>query len=134
MDDRYQRGMAVLARLDREQGARLLAALEGVAPDFGRLLVEFAFGDICARPGLDLKTREIATIAALTALGTVVFLQSHSLGSAESREVDPGAGLPTLLHRQITSRVAFGKLAQRAFRGTHAARKHALFSLRARAQ
>ena len=70
MDDRYQRGMAVLARMDREQGARLLAALEGVAPDFGRLLVEFAFGDICARPGLDLKTREIATVAALTALGT----------------------------------------------------------------
>jgi 4-carboxymuconolactone decarboxylase len=70
MDDRYERGMAVLARLDREQGARLIAALDGVAPDFARLLVEFAFGDICARPGLELKTREIATIAALTALGT----------------------------------------------------------------
>jgi 4-carboxymuconolactone decarboxylase len=70
MDDRYRRGMEVLGRLDSEQGARILGALEGVAPDFGRLLVEFAFGDICGRPGLDLKTREIATIAALTALGT----------------------------------------------------------------
>ena len=70
MDDRYQRGLALLDRLDRGQGARILAALEDVAPDFARLLVEFAFGDICARPGLDLKTREIATVAALTALGT----------------------------------------------------------------
>jgi 4-carboxymuconolactone decarboxylase len=70
MCDRYQRGLALLDRLDREQGARILAALEEVAPDFARLLVEFAFGDICARPGLDLKTREIATVAALTALGT----------------------------------------------------------------
>jgi hypothetical protein len=70
MGDRYQRGLALLDRLDREQGARILAALEEVAPDFARLLVEFAFGDICARPGLDLKTREIATVAALTALGT----------------------------------------------------------------
>jgi 4-carboxymuconolactone decarboxylase len=70
MGDRDQRGLALLDRLDREQGARILAALEEVAPDFARLLVEFAFGDICARPGLDLKTREIATVAALTALGT----------------------------------------------------------------
>ena len=70
MDGRYQRGLALIDRLDREQGARILAALEDVAPDFARLLVEFAFGDICARPGLDLKTREIATVAALTALGT----------------------------------------------------------------
>ena len=70
MDDRYRRGMELLARLDCEQGARVLGALEEVAPDFGRLLVEFAFGDICGRPGLELKTREIATVAALTALGT----------------------------------------------------------------
>lgn len=70
MSERYARGLAVLERLDREQGARILAALDEVAPDFGRLLVEFAFGDICARPGLDLKTRELATVAALTALGT----------------------------------------------------------------
>jgi 4-carboxymuconolactone decarboxylase len=70
MDDRYRRGLDLLNRLDREQGARILAALQDVAPDFARFVVEFAFGDICSRPGLDLKTREIATIAALTALGT----------------------------------------------------------------
>ena len=69
-DERYRRGLDLLNALDREQGARILAALDGIAPDFSRLLVEFAFGDICARPGLDLKTREIATVAALTALGT----------------------------------------------------------------
>jgi len=44
--------------------------LQDIAPDFGRLLVEFAFGDIYSRPGLDLKNREIAVVAALTALGT----------------------------------------------------------------
>jgi 4-carboxymuconolactone decarboxylase len=70
MDDRYRRGLALLEELDREQGARILASLENIAPDFARLLVEFAFGDICSRPELDLKTREIATVAALTALGT----------------------------------------------------------------
>jgi len=32
-------------------------------------VIEFPFGDIYSRPGLDLRAREIATIAALTALG-----------------------------------------------------------------
>jgi 4-carboxymuconolactone decarboxylase len=35
-----------------------------------RYIIEFAFGDVFSRPGLDLKSREIATVAALTALGT----------------------------------------------------------------
>lgn len=43
--------------------------LQGIAPDFGRYLVEFPFGDIYSRPGLDAKSREIATMAALAALG-----------------------------------------------------------------
>ena len=32
-------------------------------------MVEFPFGDIFSRPGLDLRTRELITIAALTAMG-----------------------------------------------------------------
>jgi len=34
-----------------------------------RYTIEYPFGDIYSRPGLDLKSREIATIAALTAMG-----------------------------------------------------------------
>ncbi len=40
-----------------------------IAPEFARYLIEFPFGDIYSRPGLDLKSREIATIAALAAMG-----------------------------------------------------------------
>lgn len=47
----------------------MIAALSGIAPDFARYLIEFPFGDIYSRPGLDLRSREIATIAALTAMG-----------------------------------------------------------------
>ena len=46
-----------------------MAALSDIAPDFARYLIEFPFGDIYSRPGLDLRSREIATIAALTAMG-----------------------------------------------------------------
>lgn len=46
-----------------------MAALADIAPDFARYLLEFPFGDIYCRPDLDLRSREVATIAALTALG-----------------------------------------------------------------
>lgn len=68
-NERYQRGLAKLNEVDGEAGAAVLASLEGIAPDFARLVIEFPFGDIYSRPGLDLKKREIAVVAALTALG-----------------------------------------------------------------
>jgi 4-carboxymuconolactone decarboxylase len=48
----------------------VIDALANIAPDFARYLIEFPFGDIYTRPGLSLRDREIATIAALTAMGT----------------------------------------------------------------
>ncbi len=70
MHDRYERGLRRLAEIDREQVSRIVAGLKDIAPDFARYLIEFPFGDIYSRPGLDLKSRQIATVAALTALGT----------------------------------------------------------------
>jgi len=67
--DRYQRGWEKLREIDGEAGERVVASLQDIAPDFGRYLIEFPFGDIYSRPGLDLKSREIAVVAALTALG-----------------------------------------------------------------
>jgi 4-carboxymuconolactone decarboxylase len=70
MNERYERGLRRLQQVDADQVGRIVAGLQDIAPDFARYLIEFAFGDIYTRPGLDLKTRQIATVAALTALGT----------------------------------------------------------------
>ena len=67
--DRYQRGWERLKEIDGEAGERVIDNLKDIAPDFARYLIEFPFGDIYSRPGLDLKSREIAVVAALTALG-----------------------------------------------------------------
>jgi 4-carboxymuconolactone decarboxylase len=72
MSERFERGLAKLREIDGEQGDRVVAALQDIAPDFATYVVEFPFGDIYCRPGLDLKTREIATVAALTAMGTAL--------------------------------------------------------------
>jgi len=68
-EQRYARGWDKLKEIDGEAGERVIASLASIAPDFARLVIEFPFGDIYSRPGLDLKSREIATIAALAALG-----------------------------------------------------------------
>jgi 4-carboxymuconolactone decarboxylase len=66
---RYARGLAKLREIDGEAGERVIGALADIAPDFARYLIEFPFGDIYSRPQLDLKSREIGVVAALTALG-----------------------------------------------------------------
>ena len=68
-NERYTRGWAKLKEIDGRAGERVIAALADIAPDFAQYLIEFPFGDIYSRPQLDLKSREIAVVAALTALG-----------------------------------------------------------------
>lgn len=69
-EDRYTSGLAKLRQIDGEAGERVIDALKDIAPDLARYTIEFPFGDVYQRPGLDLRSREIATVAALTALGT----------------------------------------------------------------
>ena len=67
--NRYERGLAKLQEIDGEAGTKVINSLADIAPDFARYLIEFPFGDIYSRPGLDLRSREIAVVAALTAMG-----------------------------------------------------------------
>jgi 4-carboxymuconolactone decarboxylase len=66
---RYARGWDKLREIDGHAGERVIASLSDIAPDFAKYLIEFPFGDIYSRPQLDLKSREIGVVAALTALG-----------------------------------------------------------------
>ncbi|MEU3369941.1 carboxymuconolactone decarboxylase family protein [Streptomyces sp. NPDC006711] len=68
--DRYERGLAKLAEVDGHAGDQVVASMRDIAPDLTRYIIEFAFGDVYARPGLGLKERELASVAMCTALGT----------------------------------------------------------------
>lgn len=70
INERYLRGEAKLREVNGNGGAGITQALADIAPDFAKYVIEFPFGDIYSRDGLDVKFRQIATIAALTALGT----------------------------------------------------------------
>lgn len=70
MTDRMEQGLANLRKIDGEAGERVIDSLREVSPDLARYTIEYPFADIYARPGLGLREREIATIAALTAMCT----------------------------------------------------------------
>lgn len=67
--ERFLRGQQNLSHIDGEAGEAVIESLKDISPDFARYVIEYPFGDIYNRPELDLKQREIATIAALTTLG-----------------------------------------------------------------
>jgi len=70
--ERYRRGWDVLQKIDPQQIDGLMAELREIAPDFAKYVVEFPFGDIYSRPGLDLQKRELVAVAALTTLGNAL--------------------------------------------------------------
>ncbi|VAW17240.1 4-carboxymuconolactone decarboxylase [hydrothermal vent metagenome] len=66
---RYQKGLDTLNKINGEAGERIMKLLEDISPDMARFVIEFPYGDIYSREGLDLKTRELITIGSLTTLG-----------------------------------------------------------------
>lgn len=69
MSDALNRGRALLDDLNPGLEAALATRYDDALPQMSETLVEWAYGRHYARDGLDLKTRQLCTIAALTALG-----------------------------------------------------------------
>lgn len=123
MSERYYRGIDRLTALNGPAGADVIRSLADFAPDFATSLVEFVFGDIYSRPGLDLRTRQIVTIAALTALGNAQpQLDIHVRGGLNAGlkreeiieiigQVAAYAGFPAALNSLATARRVFEQIA-----------------------
>jgi len=82
-EDRSQRGADLMRHIHAEWGTpNVLGPLEGIAPDLKGLVRDFAFGDIYSRPGLDLKSRQLVTVAALAAMhNSPLELKAHLFGA-----------------------------------------------------
>ncbi|MEM7462035.1 MAG: carboxymuconolactone decarboxylase family protein [Pseudomonadota bacterium] len=67
---RREKALEILGKLDAHAPGPISESLDSVSPDLLEIVFGFAFTDVLDRPGLDLKTREMLTVAALTAMGT----------------------------------------------------------------
>lgn len=123
MEDRFTQGSALLEQVDGEGGGKVVESLSDIAPDVGRYIVEFAFGDIYARDGLGLRDRELATIASLCTQGSCEpQLRVHIRGALNSG-LSEGEIVETFT--QLIPYVGFPKVlnainvARDVFRGDH---------------
>ncbi len=82
LSERFITGQEMLQKVDGKGGDAVIESLQDIAPDFAQYLIEFPFGDIYSRPGLDVRSREIATVAALTALGNATPQLKVHIGAA----------------------------------------------------
>ena len=74
---RYDEGLKKLLEMEGEAGSAVIEKMKLISPDFTRYLLEFVFGEIYARPGLDIKTKEAVTIAGMVTLGATLQLKVH---------------------------------------------------------
>lgn len=98
---RYARGLAKLEEIDGAAGTNVIASLRDIAPDFARYLIEFPFGDIYSRPGLDLRSREMAVVAALTAMGNAAPQLKVHIGGALNVGVTPAEIVEVIMQMAV---------------------------------
>lgn len=94
---RFELGLERLKEVDGVGGENVVKSLKEVAPDLGRYIVEFAFGDIYSRGGLSMGEREMITLASLlTAGGCEPQLEVH-INGALNVGISPGAVVETFI-------------------------------------
>ncbi|QIM69591.1 carboxymuconolactone decarboxylase family protein [Basfia succiniciproducens] len=64
-----EEGLKKLKEIDGSQADKVMDALSDIAPDLGKYIISFAFGEIYNRPRLDLQQRELITLSALASQG-----------------------------------------------------------------
>ena len=74
---RYEKGKEVLENIQKRSVEEIFKDLDDIAPDLSRFVVEFPYSEIYTREEVDLKTRELCTVSALTVLGTIPQLKDH---------------------------------------------------------
>jgi 4-carboxymuconolactone decarboxylase len=75
--ERRERGLALLQKMlgGPGQAEQVRQIWQTISPDFENYVVEFLAGEIWSRPALDLRTRSLVTVAAVTALGRPLALE-----------------------------------------------------------
>ena len=69
-ETRAEKGMEVLERMLVNDQKFILKNLDDPSPEMARWAIDFAHGGVVSRSKVDLRTRELTSVSALTAMGT----------------------------------------------------------------
>ena len=118
---RFTQGMEQLKAIDGKGGENVIKSLEDIAPDLGKFIVEFAFGDIYTRGGLTKGEREMITLSSLlTAGGCEPQLKVHingalHVGISPEKVIEtflqciPYTGFPKVLNAVFAAKKVFAE-------------------------
>jgi 4-carboxymuconolactone decarboxylase len=118
---RFTQGMEQLKAIDGKGGENVIKSLEDIAPDLGKFIVEFAFGDIYTREGLTTEEREMITLSSLlTAGGCEPQLEVHingalNIGISPEKVIEiflqciPYTGFPKVLNAVFAAKKVFAE-------------------------
>ena len=118
---RFTQGMEQLKAIDGKGGENVIKSLEDIAPDLGKFIVEFAFGDIYTREGLTTEEREMITLSSLlTAGGCEPQLEVHingalNVGISPEKMIEtflqciPYTGFPKVLNAVFAAKKVFAE-------------------------
>ena len=118
---RFTQGMEQLKAIDGKGGENVIKSLEDIAPDLGKFIVEFAFGDIYTREGLTTEEREMITLSSLlTAGGCEPQLEVHingalNVGISPEKVIEtflqciPYTGFPKVLNAVFVAKKVFAE-------------------------
>lgn len=118
---RFTQGMEQLKAIDGKGGENVIRSLEDIAPDLGKFIVEFAFGDIYTREGLTTEEREMITLSSLlTAGGCEPQLEVHingalNVGISPEKVIEtflqciPYTGFPKVLNAVFAAKKVFAE-------------------------
>jgi 4-carboxymuconolactone decarboxylase len=107
-EQHFEDGLTILKTMvGQTETERIRQGWREISPDLERFILEFVAGRIWTRSTLDLKTRSLSTIAALTALGRPSALELNvrmASGNGATREeilevilhMAPYAGFPAV--------------------------------------
>lgn len=118
---RFTQGMEQLKAIDGKGGENVIKSLEDIAPDLGKFIVEFAFGDIYTREGSTTEEREMITLSSLlTAGGCEPQLEVHingalNVGISPEKVIEtflqciPYTGFPKVLNAVFAAKKVFAE-------------------------
>lgn len=98
INERYENGWEKIMEVDGEGGKRVIESLKNIAPDLGRYVIEFAFGDIYTRQGISLQQKQLVTIASLTTQGGCEPQLNVHINAALNVGLTPNAIVEAIIH------------------------------------
>ena len=118
---RFELGSETLKEIDGIGGENVIQSLQDIAPDVGKYIIEFAFGDVYTRPELSMQEREMITITSLLTTGgcepqlEVHINSSLNVGLSPEKIIEtfiqciPYTGFPKVLNAIYTAKKVFSE-------------------------